>query len=193
MRWISLFASLLGSAAAQQSRVTAPRIWDDKALEDWATPVAALGFWPGHFTQEEYYAVPADNLRTYPVYRPDREPPGYWEWLQKQSPQPLVDASKLRTRQDWIKAGEAAFRSLDQPLVRSSNPAFIQAFRDPKKYDGIWTQADGTLAIARWVVTEAGVQLSVAECAGCHARALPDGTLQWGAPLGDIPGGNRAY
>jgi hypothetical protein len=26
---------------AQESRITAPKIWDDKALEDWATPIAA--------------------------------------------------------------------------------------------------------------------------------------------------------
>jgi cytochrome c peroxidase len=162
-------------------------------LEDWATPIAALGIRPGHFTAAEYYAASADNLRTYPVYRPDREPPGYWDWLQKQRPQPLVDASKLRTRQDWIKAGETAFRFLDQPPVRTSDPAIIQAFRDPRKYDGVWAQADGSLAIARWVVTGTGVQLSVAECASCHARALPDGTMRWGAPLGAIPGGNRAY
>jgi cytochrome c peroxidase len=191
-RFIGLLA-LAAPAIAQQKPVDVPRIWDDSALEDWATPIAALGIRPSHLTAKEYYAVPADNLRTYPVYRPDREPPGYWLWLQKQKPQPLVDASKLRTRYDWIKAGETAFRSLDQPPVRTSDPAFVQAFRDPKKYDGVWTQADGSLAFARWVVTEAGLQLSVAECAGCHGRALPDGTIRWGAPLGAIPGGNRAY
>ena len=101
---VSLLASL--TLSAQESRVTAPRIWDDKALEDWATPIAAPGVGPGHYTTSEYYAVQGENLRTYPVYRPDREPPGYWEWLQKQKPQPLVDAATLRTREDWIKAGE---------------------------------------------------------------------------------------
>jgi cytochrome c peroxidase len=188
------FALLLVLAVpvvAQTHSIRTPRIWDDKALEDWATPIAALGIRPGHFTAAEYYAVPPDNLRTYPVYRPDREPPGYWDWLQKQKPQPLVDARNLRTRQDWIKAGETAFRSLDQPPVRTSDPAIIQAFRDSKKYDGVWTQLDGSVAKARWVVTETGVQLSVAECVSCHSRALPDGTTRWGAMPGDIPEGYR--
>jgi cytochrome c peroxidase len=189
----TLLLVLAVPALAQTDAIRAPRIWDDRALEDWATPIAALGVRPGHFTAAEYYAVPADNLRTYPVYRPDREPPGYWDWLRKQKPQPLVDAKIPRTPQDWIQAGEVAFRSLDQPLVRTSDPGVIQSFRDPKKYDRVWTQADGSLAIARWVVTEAGVQLSVAECASCHARALPDGTVRWGAPLGALPSGNRAY
>ena len=35
--------------------------------------------------------------------------PGYWDWLQKQKPQRLVDAAKIRSREDWIKAGEIAF------------------------------------------------------------------------------------
>ena len=67
-----------------------PRIWDDAALSDWATPLAALKIRPGHYTAAEYYAVPADNLRTYPMYPPDKEPPGYWEALQKKKPEPLV-------------------------------------------------------------------------------------------------------
>jgi mono/diheme cytochrome c family protein len=166
-------------AAAERN---VPKIWDDAALEGWATPIAALGVRPGHFTSAEYYAVPGDNLKTYPVYRPDREPPGYWEWLQKQKPQRLVDASKLRNRQDWIKAGESAFRFMDEPPVRTSDPATIQAFRDPQKYDGVWTHADGTLLFARWVVTGKGVQVSTTACAACHGRPLPDGTVLWGAP-----------
>ena len=129
---------------AAEPLVRAPRIWDDQALKDWATPIAALGVRPGHYTTAEYYAVPGDNLKTYPVYRPDHEPPGYWEWLQKQKPQPLVDASKLRTREDWIKAGETAFQILDEPPVRTSDPAVIKTFRDPEKFAGIWLQTDGS-------------------------------------------------
>jgi len=46
----------------------APKTWDAKALADWATPVAGLNVRPGHFSEEEYYRAPVDNLRTYPVY-----------------------------------------------------------------------------------------------------------------------------
>src|SRR5437867_7128323 len=48
--------------------VRLPRIWDDRELAGWATPVAGLGVPPALFTEEEYYAAPVDNLRTYPVY-----------------------------------------------------------------------------------------------------------------------------
>jgi hypothetical protein len=137
-----LIAVTLPAIAQREGRVTVPKIWDDKVLEDWATPIAALGVRPVHFTSAEYYAVPGDNLKTYPVYRPDREPPGYWEWLHKQKPEPLVDVSKLRTREDWIQAGATAFQILDEPPVRTSDPAVIKTFRDPEKFTGIWTQTD---------------------------------------------------
>ena len=87
--FLSLSLTLgLGVIANTQARV--PRIWDDRALADWATPLAALKIRPAHYTAAEYYSAPSDNLRTYPVYRPDKEPPGYWEDLQKKKPEPLV-------------------------------------------------------------------------------------------------------
>ena len=92
-----------------------PRIWDDAALEDWATPIAGLNTRPAHYRAAEYYAAPAVNLRTYPLYHPDSEPAGYWEWLQQQKPEPLVDATRMRTNQDWIAAGERAFVGLHRP------------------------------------------------------------------------------
>src|SRR5215831_14845621 len=71
-RLIALLA--LAAPAIAQQPADVLRIWADEALEDWATPIAALGIRPGHFTAAEYYAASADNLRTYRVYRPDREP-----------------------------------------------------------------------------------------------------------------------
>src|SRR6516165_10749530 len=126
----ALLLALTGLATAQTDIIRAPRIWDDKALEDWATPVAALGIRPGHSTAAKYYAVPPDNLRTYPVYRPDREPAGYWNWLQKQKPEPLVNAKDLRTRQDWQNAGKQAFRELADPFIRTADPETIRSARD---------------------------------------------------------------
>ena len=72
MKW-SLWLLAAATVLGQEPLVTAPRIWDDQALEDWATPIAALGIRPGHFTAAEYYAAPVENLKTYPVYRPDRQ------------------------------------------------------------------------------------------------------------------------
>jgi hypothetical protein len=188
-----LSLALAYATVAQPAESTVPRIWDEKALEDWATPVAALGIRPGHFTAAEYYAIPGENLRTYPVYRPDREPPGYWEWLRKQKPQPLVDASKLHTRADWVKAGETAFQDLTGNTFGTSDPEKIKVYRDPKAYAGIWTKADGTLLVDRWVVTDHGVELRVTACTACHAMFRADGRVLWSAPQNALPAGSRDF
>ena len=57
--------------------IDAPRIWNDRDLSDWATPVAGLNDRPGHFSEKEYYSAPVGEfVRTHPVYFPGREPAG---------------------------------------------------------------------------------------------------------------------
>ena len=125
----------------------------------------------------EDYAIPAENLRTYPVYLPDHEQRGYWDSLQKKKPDPLVDVSKIRTTSDWVEAGARAFRELDNPFSRTDDPALIAAIRDPKTFAGIAGLADGTVLDQRWVVTERGVMLTQWECAACHAKMAADRTV----------------
>jgi hypothetical protein len=161
----------------------APRIWTDAALAEWATPIAALGVRPGHFSEREYYDAPADNLRTYPVYHPDVEPPGYWEWLQQQKPEKLVDANQLRSDADWIAAGERAFRDLDAPLMRSNDPALVAWARNPASFKGVAPLPDGVIGV-RWVVTDRGVMLSGRECGACHFRANADGRVEFATSRG---------
>ena len=96
---LGLLAAFSAALPAQAPTV-AHRIWDDAALVDWATPVATLNLRPAHYSSAEYYGVPGENLRTYPIYHPDSEPPGYWDELQKKKPEPLVDVSKIRTTED---------------------------------------------------------------------------------------------
>jgi hypothetical protein len=187
----SLFLSLAMwiTATASVAPARVPKIWDDAFLADWATPIAALQVRPKHFTAAEYYSVPADNLRTYPVYRPDREPPGYWQDLRKKKPEPLVDASTIRTRADWITAGERAFRELDLPLSRTDDPALLAMARDPKTFENVPGLPDGTVYRPRWVVTERGVMLTNLECADCHFRVTSERRVQYAAPLAPSPKG----
>jgi hypothetical protein len=167
-----------------QSQTRVPRIWDDDALKDWATPVATLNVRPSHVTSSEYYSVPADNLRTYPVYHPDSEPAGYWEDLQKKKPEPLVDISKIRTNQDWIAAGERAFREMDSFWSRTTDPADIALARDPRSFEGRLKLPDGSVFGPRWVVTPTGVTLSWVACSNCHRQDHPDGSITAGGPRG---------
>src|SRR5713101_2822303 len=92
-----------GAAAADTKNWTAdiPKVWDEAALADWATPVAGLNVRPTHIREREYYSLAIENLRTYPVYFPGREPEGYWEMLQQIGPKPLIEPQKLNTEADW--------------------------------------------------------------------------------------------
>jgi hypothetical protein len=184
-----LASSLVGLGVIVHTETRAPAIWDDRALAEWATPIAALKMRPTHYTTAEYYSVPADNLRTYPVYPPDREPPGYWEALQKKKPEPLVDASTIRGRRDWIAAGARAFRELDDPLTRTDDPALIARARDPKTFVNVAGLADGTIFQPRWVVTDRGVMLSNLQCATCHRTVNADRTIDYAGPLTPNPVG----
>src|ERR1700675_3156473 len=78
--FVLLWAVTLESALCPQSafRPAVPTTWDETALADWATPVAGLNVRPTHITPKEYYSLAIENLRTYPVYYPGREPEGYW-------------------------------------------------------------------------------------------------------------------
>jgi hypothetical protein len=182
----ALTAALSLVVAAQNN--PAPRIWDEAALADWATPIAGLNVRPAHYSSAEYYAVPADNLRTYPVYHPDAEPPGYWDELQKKKPEPLIDTRATRTAAEWIEDGVRVFREMDNVLMRTNDPQLIAQARDPRSFQGSMRLPDGTALGARWVVTDQGVMLTVPACAAaCHIGSAPDGTLMFGGA-----GGGRA-
>lgn len=187
--WLGVIAVLTMPGSASQSpatrlKVTVPKIWDAKQLAGWAIPVAGVNATPNFYTEEEYYATPMDNLRTYPVYHPGYEPKGYREWIKRQGAQPLIDPAKLKTEQDWIDAGRRVFDELDVPEARSNDPRAIAYVGDREaiKRDGVKITKDGVIPTLRWVVDKDGqLRLGLSECASCHTRVLDDGTLLGGA------------
>lgn len=190
---LALVAALAGCArtAAPENApaIHVPRLWDDAAIAGWATPVAGLGLPPSYPTAAEYYAAPVDNLRTYPVYHPDREPPGYRDWIRRQGPRPIIEPETLRTEADWIEAGRKVFEELDTPDSRSADPAVIAHFTSAAAVDAYRDDhhdvitREGVLLDYRWVVQADGtLAISFTSCAGCHSRLMPDGTVLSGAP-----------
>jgi len=173
----------------ENQHVVVPKIWDEKELATWATPLAGLGQRPGHYSEAEYYAAPVDNLRTYPVYHPNYEPPSYREWMIAQGPQPLIEPEKLKSKTDWIDAGRRVFEQLDTEVTRTDDPTVIAHFSDAAAIDkyrddshDVMTR-DGVILDYRWVVTIDGtLKMSVSSCSGCHTRLMPDGSVLWGAP-----------
>ncbi len=193
MRLIAIGLAALISSVLLQSRPTSvPRAWDDEGLREWATPVASLNVRPVHFSEADYYNAPVDNLRTYPVYYPGREPAGYWEMLQTVGPRPLIDPAVLNTQDDWIQAGKRVFEEYDGPAGRNFDPNVVAAVRRVETFASRSSpRADGTLPDLRWVPTDRGVALGFSNCSVCHVRRLPDGTLVNGAPANE--GGSGTF
>lgn len=188
---VTIWLSALGLAHAAShwqrrtaGKPTVPKIWDAQQLATWATPVAGIGV-PAHFySEEEYYAAPVDNVRTYPVYAPDREPKGYRDWMRKQGYQRLIEPEKLNTERDWIEAGRRVFEGLDFPVTRTDDERLIKFLSDAEavKKGGDAITKDGVIPSIRWVVDKDGkLKVSLADCSGCHSRILPDGSLILGA------------
>jgi len=170
-------------ADSQRWKPDIPRTWDDAALADWATPVVGLNVRPTHISAREYYALRTENLRTYPVYYPGREPRGYWEMLQHIGPEPLIEPEKLASEADWIAAGQRVFNELDHFSLRTYDPKFIAHARSREALDAEGgPMPDGTVFGLRWVPTKSGIALSFPNCGGCHVAVLPDGTPIPGAP-----------
>ena len=75
-----------------------------------------------------YYRIPVRPVyRTYPVYPIDKEPPGYLDKLRQKLPVMEFDTAKLKTREDWIRAGKLVF---DSPITFEA-PIRTDDVRDP--------------------------------------------------------------
>jgi hypothetical protein len=145
MRAVVLIGLFISAGPQMAQQVTSqpavpPRTWDSRALADWATPLALTNIRPGYFTEKEYYRAPTDNYRSYPVYRPDRELPGYWKALKSKKPQPLVYTGRIGQRSrsafNWIAAGKRAWDELDVPYFRVYDAESIALARSPKYIRG---------------------------------------------------------
>jgi hypothetical protein len=165
-----------------------PRTWKQADVDRLEVPLANAKYSPVHISEEVYYRIPVRTIyKSYPVYRPGREPAGYMEWLRSQEPQVAFDASNLKTREDWVAAGALVFNA-----PTSYRPVLFGAaeVRDPAFYEraGMPVASDGAIPFARWVIRRKGeVELGSMGCNTCHTRVLADGTLVPGAQ-GNNPG-----
>ena len=173
---------LFAADGTHASSPRVPKVWDEAALADWATPVAGLNVPPTNMSADEYYSMRVENVRTYPVYFPGREPDGYWKMLQRVGPQPLIEPERLRSEADWIEAWRRVFDEADHLHLRTFDPALIAAARSPDTFKAAEPLANGTVPSMRWVPTKDGVALSFSNCSNCHVLPLPNGTRIPGAP-----------
>lgn len=146
--------SLINAGQAQKRgapyKPVIPKTWDDEALADLELPLADPSHNPKHISVDDYYRIPVRPIyKSYPKYHPDKEPPGYREWLRRQEPVVLWDDGarrpKLVTEEDWIKAGDIVFNAPVLFGLQTSSPEELRAIiaKTGDLYD-----KDGIISIA---------------------------------------------
>ena len=171
------------AAAAPLLGQSPVKVWKNDEAQSFRLPLAGLGTPPRLITEREYYDLPEYNLKTYPVYHPDKEPAGYLDWLKEQDPKPLVDLASLKTEADWIAAGREVFYGRELPRFTGSEDN-LQLIRDPRVLAAyrVQTSPDGVLIGLRYVVRKKGkVELGTDTCAMCHVQ-VRDGKVIEGPP-----------
>jgi hypothetical protein len=181
------FISDVDAQRSSPWRPEIPKTWVDAEIATLEIPLAHAASSPKHISAEYYYRIPVRPIyKSYPIYAPGREPPGYLERLRKMEPQITFDASKLKTKQDWISAGEIVF---DAPIEFVSSGVLYSAVRDRAWYqkNRVPISRNGIFPNMRYVVRQKGiVEVGILSCAMCHTRVMPDGSTIKGAQ-GNFP------
>lgn len=178
-----------GGHAQKEGSLTNPNIpktWEDEAFKGYEVPLAMAAASPTHVSADFYYRMAVRKIyKSYPVYAPGKEPPGYLEWLKQQEPEIAFDVSKLKTENDWIKAGEIVFNA----PVAFDALATVADVRDSQWYKktGVPIGKDGTMPFFAYVIRKKGqIELGQFSCATCHTRVMADGAIIHGAQ-GNLP------
>ena len=170
--------AIVRPAVPQTLRPEIPRVWDDEQVARFELPLAQRDRSPRYPNSQQYYALKVRPIyRWYPVYAPGREPAGYRESLKQKEPEIIFDASKLRTKEDWIQAGKLVFET-----HTSFRPATGSVEVDP----GLPVSPEGILPPFRpgnrYYIRKKGVlEVGINACADCHTRVMPDGSFLEGA------------
>ena len=159
-------------------RPVVPRRWDDAAMARLEVPLADVRYSPTHISSEYYYRIPVRPIyRTYPRYRPGKEPAGYIKWLRDREPEIVFDVSRLKTEQDWVRADDLVFH---YPVDLSPNLPGAES--DVVTRSGDLFGKDDISPFVQYVIRKKGLaEFGAASCADCHSRVMPDGSILIGA------------
>jgi hypothetical protein len=177
--WLSLTGYSVTTAQSNSKRWSPiiPKAWNNEAIRTFALPVADSSVTVTQISSDYYYRMPVRPVyKSYSIYHPDNEPKNYIDWLKKQKPQITFDASKLKTKADWIKAGELVF---DAPIEFVDSGSLLSEVRDRDWYakNQVPISRKGILPFMRYVIREKGkVEVGILSCAMCHTRVMPDDT-----------------
>lgn len=155
-----------------------PKTWDMEAIKNFHLPPSDTTVNVVYAPEEYYYSLPEHVIyKTFPVYLREFEKPGYLDSLRKLKPEITFDPSKLKTQEDWIKAGElvfnwpvASYRPIGNNVSHLDTNHFINS--------NAKITADGVYAFTRYFIDDAGkLMLGSLSCASCHTRVLETGEI----------------
>ncbi|MCI0389094.1 MAG: hypothetical protein MOB07_10075 [Acidobacteria bacterium] len=182
MRAALVVLTLLAFLGWQALKPDIPRVWDDDAVHELTLPLVGMRKPAEHISSDYYYRIPVARIpKTYPVYAPEREPAGYLEWLKQQEPEDAIDFRALKSKEDWIRAGQLVFDAPFRATLSISPTAERwREFNGSRLYPR--PAKDGAYPWVRYYVLKKGdVRGFFTECGSCHSRVLEDGTLVPGA------------
>jgi hypothetical protein len=170
--------TLLATQNPQFFVVDIPKTWDMKEIKRFHLPPPDTSVEVTYAPEEYYNSLPEHVIyKTYPIYVKEKVPEGYLDSLRNLEPEIAFDLSKIKTQEDWIKAGEAVFHwpvSFIRP-VEGTEPDIDQAYA---KATNASLTTEGVYPYANYIVKEKGqVIKGDLSCANCHSRVLEDGTL----------------
>jgi hypothetical protein len=135
------------------------------------------------YASEEYYNTLPEHIiyKSYPVYIREKAPSNYLDSLRQLEPEIAFDLTKIKTQEDWIKAGElvfnwpvASYRKIEDKVSHLSSAAFNN---NRGKYS-----KDGIYPANRYIIEEKGkILLGSLSCASCHTRVMDNGEMVPGA------------
>ena len=154
-----------------------PKTWVQSELDELDVPVSMPAYAQKVVSPDYYYRIPVTPIyKSYPVYAPGRAPAGYMERLKRLRPELAFDPARLKTKEDWIRAGEIVF---DAPTAYDVEVDLKEA-ADPEWYatTSVPIAKDGTIPWLRYVIRGTGtVEVGNLSCGFCHTRVMPDGSV----------------
>ncbi|MBS1875745.1 MAG: c-type cytochrome [Acidobacteria bacterium] len=168
---------LLAVLAAGLSAQDIPKAWDPHAVAGRLTMERPS---PKFISADDYYKIPERVIyKTYPVYRPDKEPQNYIPFLSSQNPEIVFNPDAIKSEFDWLQAGEAVFNSAAD--ATSLTPDDL---RNPEVWKRFHLQVDEEGALPGWryvIRKRAKIELAPTLCGSCH-EGVANGVTYAGVP-----------
>ena len=149
-----------------------PKAWVEAELEQMDVPVSQPAYSQKAVSPDYYYRIPVTPIyKSYPVYAQGLAPAGYMEKLQRLPPELAFDPARLKTKEDWIRAGEIVF---DAPTAYGAE-VNMEEIASTAWYSatGVPIAKDGTVPWVRYVIRGTGnVEVGNLSCGFCHTRVM---------------------